>query len=118
MPIRIRGSVILRQVGFLPVEGEFVCHDFFTEGDTLYFIIRGSSYLMLNILKAFLKAVEAGKPLLMNLLRTRWGSPLPPVRWGYRDRDVSFRFLFKGVYVGRGGYSSTGQHSHLFSNCY
>ncbi|KAL0451405.1 UNVERIFIED_CONTAM: hypothetical protein Slati_1118600 [Sesamum latifolium] len=41
---------------------------------------------MLNILKAFLKALEAGKPLWMNLLRSRWGSPLPPVRWGYRDR--------------------------------
>ncbi|KAL0408153.1 UNVERIFIED_CONTAM: hypothetical protein Sradi_1749700 [Sesamum radiatum] len=37
---------------------------------------------MLNLLKAFLKALGAGKPLWRNLLRSRWGSPLPPVRWG------------------------------------
>ncbi|KAL0366853.1 UNVERIFIED_CONTAM: hypothetical protein Sradi_3575400 [Sesamum radiatum] len=32
---QIRGSVVLRQVGLLLVEGEFICHNFFTEGDTL-----------------------------------------------------------------------------------
>ncbi|KAL0453674.1 UNVERIFIED_CONTAM: hypothetical protein Slati_1345500 [Sesamum latifolium] len=30
---------------------------------------------MLNLLKAFLKALEAGKPLWRNLLRSRWGAP-------------------------------------------
>ncbi|KAL0458553.1 UNVERIFIED_CONTAM: hypothetical protein Slati_0482500 [Sesamum latifolium] len=49
----------------------------FREGDALSFIIKGSSYLILNNLKVFLKALETGKPLGRNLLRSQRGSLLP-----------------------------------------
>ncbi|KAL0318793.1 UNVERIFIED_CONTAM: hypothetical protein Sangu_2035500 [Sesamum angustifolium] len=35
MHLQIHGSIVLWQVGLLPIEGEFVYQDFFAEGDAL-----------------------------------------------------------------------------------
>ncbi|KAL0385877.1 UNVERIFIED_CONTAM: hypothetical protein Sradi_2982000, partial [Sesamum radiatum] len=82
------------------VHWKFIRHHSFGEGDALSFILGGSSNMILDVLKDFLKVFKESKALWRNLLRSRWESPLPPDR-GYRDRDIPTRLLFWGVYIGR-----------------
>ncbi|KAL0457881.1 UNVERIFIED_CONTAM: hypothetical protein Slati_0415300 [Sesamum latifolium] len=112
MLLRISRAIIFSNGWGAAIYRKFVHHHYFGEGDALSFIFGGSSNLVLNILKAFLKALKACKPLW----RSQQGSPLPPVRWGRRHRNVSFSFFFRDVHVGRSGYTSRDQRRHLLSN--
>ncbi|KAL0445037.1 UNVERIFIED_CONTAM: hypothetical protein Slati_2226400 [Sesamum latifolium] len=82
-------------VGLLPVEGEFVGHDFFTEGDTLL-ILRGCSRnLILNVLEAFLQALQGGEPLKRDVLLNLRGGPLTSCDQRYRRRGTLLPSLFE-----------------------
>ncbi|KAL0286095.1 UNVERIFIED_CONTAM: hypothetical protein Sangu_2748400 [Sesamum angustifolium] len=63
MFLRVCYAIIFSNRGVAVIDRKFIIHHGFSEGDTLSFILGGSSNLVLNVLKAFLDAFEAGKPL-------------------------------------------------------
>ncbi|KAL0347985.1 UNVERIFIED_CONTAM: hypothetical protein Sangu_1026300 [Sesamum angustifolium] len=94
----IGSSIILWQVGLLPVEGEFVCHDFVAERDALLLLQGHSRSMILDVLEAFLQVLQAFEPLRRDILLSLQGGSLACYDLRCRGRGYPLTFFFRAIY--------------------
>ncbi|KAL0411426.1 UNVERIFIED_CONTAM: hypothetical protein Slati_3732300 [Sesamum latifolium] len=96
--LRICGSVILRQVGLLPVEGEFVCQNFIAKRDALLLLRGRSRDMVLDVLEVFLQVLQACQPLRRDILLSLRGGSLASYDLGCRGRGYPLTFFFRDIH--------------------
>ncbi|KAL0462376.1 UNVERIFIED_CONTAM: Cancer-related nucleoside-triphosphatase [Sesamum latifolium] len=93
-------SKSLELQGVLAVRGTLVLLVWTEQGDVLGHLVFHRHGLLLSDvepLEGLFEGTRSGQATVEEPLEEPMGEPLPPVRWGYRDMDVSFSFLFRGV---------------------